>query len=236
MGKIFLIGFCATFGRAEPVFSLNSIKRSEQNSQKNNWSYYRQLGLNYRNQKLYPQAITALEKSSALAPNDINGKIILGWTLHLAGYNNRAQQTLLQAIYLDPFSVRSFNALGIVYLVQDDLPLAILAHSWAAILKPNNEIAYYNLSLAYHRQNIWGAAIITADKAIQLEQDNPHPVVAKALSIWSRGDRVTAQRVFRMAISLDSRYSDLEFLNYLNEAGFSAAQIALSKQILKSLR
>jgi tetratricopeptide (TPR) repeat protein len=195
---------------------------------------FRQQGLNYRSQKLYPQAIAALEKSVNLAPQDINGKIILGWTYHLAGKPSQAQRSLFQAIYLNPFSVQVFNALGIVYLVKGDLPQAVITHNWAAILKSDNEIAYYNLALAYQRLGFYDWAIAVSDQAIQLEPDNPHPPVAKALAVWSGGDRRLAKQIFNKAVRLDSRYADPEFLDYLNEAGFSNQQITLAQEILKS--
>ncbi|AFY74448.1 tetratricopeptide repeat protein [Synechococcus sp. PCC 7502] len=201
----------------------------------NSVSYYRQQGLAYRYQKLYPQAIAALEKSVKLAPQDINGRIILGWTLHLAGNHKQAERSLFQALYINPFSVQACNALGIVYLVQGDLIPAVGVHNWAAILKPDNEIAYYNLSLAYHRLGFFNWAIANADIAIKLEPSNPHPLVAKALAAWDQGDRTWAKQIFKQAINLDSRYADTEFLNYLEEAGFSTGQIALSKKILRLL-
>jgi tetratricopeptide (TPR) repeat protein len=199
----------------------------------NSVAYYRQLGLTYRNQKLYPQAIAALEKSVQLAPQDFNGKIILGWTFHLAGQSKQAERSLIQAAYINPFSVQTFNALGIVYLVRGDLGQAVIVHNWAGLLKSDNEIAYYNLSLAYQRLGFYDWAIATADIAIKLEPNNPHPLVSKSMSLWDRGDRVSAKQVFRAAISLDSRYADSEFLGYLNEAGFSSDQIILSKKILR---
>jgi len=218
---IFLL--LSSFGVSEYCFAQNSV------------SYFRQLGLNYRSQKLYPQAIAALEKSVQLAPQDINGKIILGWTFHLAGQSKQAERSLIQAAYINPFSVQAFNALGIVYLVRGSLGQAVIVHNWAGLIKSDNEIAYYNLSLAYQRLGFYDLAIATADIAIKLEPDNPHPLVSKAMAIWDRGDRSRAKQVFNQAISIDSRYSESGFLDYLNEAGFSSEQIVLSKQILKLL-
>ena len=206
-----------------------------QRSPQNSVTYLRQQGLNYRSQKLYPQAIAALKKSVELAPQDLNSRIILGWTFHLAGQSQESERSLVKAIYINPFSVQAANALGIVYLVRGDLGSAVVVHNWAAILKPDNEIAYYNLSLAYQRLGFYDWAIASADMAIKLEPDNPHPLVAKAIAVRERnseGDRFLAKQIFTQAISLDPRYADFGFLNYLNEAGFSSEQITLSKQIL----
>lgn len=198
-------------------------------------SQYRQQGLSYRQQERFGEAIAAFEKATELAPQDVSARILLGWTQHLAGQEAEAAQSLWSAIYIDPLSVQAFNALGIVYLVRGELSPAISIHSWAALLKPDNEIAYYNLSLAYHRQKLYAMAIANAMRAASLEPDNPHPLVAIAIAHWDNGDRDTAIKTYRDAIGVDGRYKEANFLDYLKEAGFSPDQIETSKQVLAAL-
>lgn len=195
-------------------------------------SKYRELGLSYQRQERYPEAIASMQKSVALDPNNVNGRVNLGWTQHLAGQEDSAAESLWQAAVLHPFSPPTFNALGIVYLVSGDLTAAVFVHTWAAILKPNNEIAFYNLSLAYQRLKLYDLAITTATKAATLEPNNPHPLVALAIAHWDSDDRIRAQLAYKKALDLDSRYSDRGFLNYLKEAGFSPEQIQTSQQII----
>lgn len=199
-------------------------------------SDYRELGLSYRQQERYPEAIAALQKSVELDPDNVSGRVLLGWTQHRAGQTTEAASTLLHSFYQHPFDVPTLNALGIVYLVDGQLSNAVTAHTLAALLKPDNEIAYYNLSLAYQRlqQDEW--AINAAQEAAKLEPDNPHPLVAEAIAHWTQGNQAAAQQVYRQALSLDARYNDAAFLNYLNEAGFSSEQIRLAQQVLASLR
>jgi tetratricopeptide (TPR) repeat protein len=111
----------------------------------------------------------------------------------------------------------------------------VILHSWAAILKSDNEIAHYNLSLAYQRLKLYDLAIAYAQRAMELEPNNPHPFVAEAIAQWTSGDQVLAKRVFNEAVAIDSRYRSAEFLNFLNEAGFSDQQIQTAKQVLASL-
>ncbi|MGI0484597.1 tetratricopeptide repeat protein [Pantanalinema rosaneae CENA516] len=197
-------------------------------------SEYRQLGLTYRNQERYDDAIAALQKAVALEPESQSGRVLLGWTQHKAGQNPQAAETLLQGFYRDLFDVPTLNALGIVYLVSDQLPNAIAAHTWAATLKPDNEIAYYNLSLAFERIGQYDWAIAAAKEAAKLEPSNPHPPVAEAIAHWGNQDTTLAQQTYQQAIELDPRYADAAFLDYLNEAGFSAEQIQTSKRVLAS--
>jgi Flp pilus assembly protein TadD len=195
-------------------------------------SKYRELGLSYQRQERYPEAIASMKKSVELEPNNFNGRVNLGWTQHLAGQEDSAAESLWQAASLNPFSPPTFNALGIVYLVSGDLTTAVIVHTWAALLKPKNEIAFYNLSLAYHRLKLYDSAVSNATKAATLEQSNPHPLVALAIAYWDSDDRIRAQLAYRKALDLDARYSDRNFLTYLKEAGFSPEQITTSQQIL----
>ncbi len=211
-----------------------AIAASPQASDQRAADEYRQLGLSYRKQERLDEAIAALQKSINLDPQNLDGRIILGWTQHLAKKDEAAAASLWEAIYISPTALQAFNAIGIVYLVRGDLSQAVVLHSWAAILKVNNEIAHYNLSLAYQRLKQYDLAIAYAQKAIELEPSNPHPFVALAIAQWAAGDRPNAKKIFREAIGVDARYRSPEFLNFLNEAGFSADQIQTAKQVLAS--
>ena len=215
----------------EPVFAATTA------------SEYRTLGLSYRASERYDDAISALKKSVLLDPQNLSGWVMLGWTQHLAGQEGAAAASLLQALYQDPVLVPALNALGIVYLVSGELTGAVVVHTWAAILKPENEIAYYNLSLAFHRLQLYGLAIATAKKAVALEKANPHPLVALAIAHWdstndprgaSSTHRSAAQQAYRQALNLDFRYRDRAFLTELRKAGFSSEQIKTTEQILSA--
>jgi tetratricopeptide (TPR) repeat protein len=150
---------------------------------------YRASGLIFREQEHFPEAIAAFQKANQLDPINLNNGVLLGWTQHLAGQEEAATQTLVNTAYQDFSNVQTFNALGIVLLTRGNLDDAVWVHSWALGLKPDNEIAYYNLSLAYQRLGQYDWAIATAQKAAQLEPSNPHPLVALAIAQWAKGDR-----------------------------------------------
>ncbi|MEA5598476.1 tetratricopeptide repeat protein [Rivularia sp. UHCC 0363] len=193
---------------------------------------YRLFGLQLRQQGRYNEAITAMEKSVELEPENISGRVNLGWTLHLAGKEGEAATSLWKAIYQKPDFVPAYNALGIVYLVDGNLPAAVIVHSWAGFLKPDNEIAFYNLSLALHQLKIYPLAITTANRAAILEPNNPHPLVAAAISYWDNKDKSLAQQVYRQAINLDARYIQPTFLSHLKKAAFTQEQINTVKELL----
>lgn len=198
-------------------------------------SQYLAQGLRYRASEDYLEAIATLKKSVQLNPT-ISAQVILGWTQHLAGEEDAATKTLLKAASGDLFNVPTFNALGIVFLVSGKLASAVMIHSWATVLKPDNEIAYYNLSLAYQRLKNYDLAIALGNRAAALEPSNPHPFVATAIAYWDSGNRAAAEKAYLEAINLDPRYRDRTFLSHLQQAGLSATQIQTAKILSSQLK
>jgi Flp pilus assembly protein TadD len=199
-------------------------------------SQYRELGLTYREQGRFPEALAAFKTAVKLDASNLSGRVGLSWTQHLAGQEEPATVSLVQTAYRDPSHVPTLNALGIVLLTRGYLDDAVMVHSWALSLKPDNEVAYYNLSLAYNRLRQYSWAISTAQQAAKLEPNNPHPLVALAISYEASGDRKSALNACHEAIQLDSRYSDISFSDQLKQAGFNFDQIQAAKQIFKQIR
>ena len=196
---------------------------------------YRQQGLSYRQQARYEEAIAALKTAVELDPEHVSGQVILGWTQHLAKQHEAAATTLVNAWQADPFAVSTANALGIVHLVQGHLTAAIVTHLWAAHLKPDNEIAYFNLSLAAHRIGYYEWAIELASRAAALEPYNPHPLIAGAIAQWANGNLQDAQRLYQQALSLNSHYGSVNGATSLDAAAFNAEQIQTAQRIVQRL-
>jgi Flp pilus assembly protein TadD len=192
---------------------------------------YRQEGLAFRQQGDMERAIATLNIAAALDPRNPEGQVLLGWTQHLAGFAAPAIDALQTALNYSPEHVPALNALGIVYLVNGQLEAAVETHTRAAELEPNNEIAHYNLSLAYQRLGQTDQAIAAAQTATKLEPSNPHPWVALALAHWSAGDSTQAIANYRQALGLDGRYTSRDYLDHLEQAGFSQEQIEATAEI-----
>ena len=192
---------------------------------------YRQRGLAFRQQGNFERAIATLKIAAALDPRHAEGQVLLGWTQHLAGFAAPAIAALQTALAHSPDHVPALNALGIVYLVDGQLEAAVETHTRAVELQPSNEIAHYNLSLAYQRLGQGDEAIASAQTATELEPGNPHPWVALALAYWSAGNAAQATTTYRQALGLDSRYSSRDYLDHLEQAGFSPDQIAATAAI-----
>jgi tetratricopeptide (TPR) repeat protein len=214
------------------LLSFISIVLTAQSAGAQTAAEYRQRGIQYRAQAQFPQAIESFQTAVDREPKNLAGRIGLGWTLHLANRRPEAINTLQSAILYNPFNIETFNALGIAYLVNGDLVQAVAAHTWATMLNPNNEIPFYNLSLSYERLALYDWAIESAKRAAELEPNNPHPWVALAMAYQGQGDRTSAKQIYQQAISVDARYGDRAFLNFLNEAGFSPEQITKAQALL----
>lgn len=195
----------------------------------------RQEGLRHRQQGDLPKAVAALEEAAKLDWPNVSGRVLWGWTLHLAGQSAEAEGVLTETARNFPEDVPALNALGIVYLVQGNYDRAIETHERARALKADNEIAYYNLALAYERRGEYDLAAQRGQKATELEPGNPHPWVALALVYWRRGERDKAKSLYNQAVRLDGRYRSADFLSHLRQAGFSAEQIAIVEAIRKAL-
>lgn len=193
-------------------------------------------GLDLRSQSDLSAAIAAFTTAASLDPTNLNGLVLLGWTLHLDGQSDRAIATLQQALERDPDHIPALNALGIAYLVAGDLAAAVATHTRAVEGDPNNEIAFYNLSLAYERLQQFDRAIATAERAAQLEPTNPHPWVALSLAHWSDGNGEAAQQHYRQAIALDGRYGSSGYLDHLIQAGFAPEQVTRVRALSADLR
>lgn len=191
----------------------------------------RQEGLRYRQAGNFPKAVAALEEAVQLDRANVSGRVLWGWTLHLAGQSAEAEEVLRETAREFPENVPALNALGIVYLVQGNYDRAIQTHESARQLKADNEIAYYNLSLAYERRGEYDLAAQRGQKATELEPGNPHPLVALALVDWRRGEADKAKSLYNQAVRLDGRYRSADFLSHLRQAGFSAEQIAIVQSI-----
>ncbi|MGF1516306.1 MAG: tetratricopeptide repeat protein [Nodosilinea sp.] len=196
---------------------------------------YRQQGLAFRQQGNFERAIATLKIAAALDPRYPEGQVLLGWTQHLAGFTAPAIAALQTALAHSPDHLPALNALGIVYLVDGQLEAAVETHTRAVELQPSNEIAHYNLSLAYQRLGQGDEAIAAAQTATVLEPGNPHPWVALALAHWSTGDAAQATATYRQALGLDSRYTSRDYLDHLEQAGFSPDQIETTETIRQAV-
>ena len=241
IGAAFTIGSCGNtpIATVSPSPTIPAIAQSTpspvipSSADRKTAQTYRQSGLKLRQRGNYTEALASFEKAAKLDPSNLSGRVLWGWTLHLAEKETEATEVLQQVLAQDANNIPALNALGIVYLVSGNLTDAVKTHQQAVSLNPKNEIAHYNLALAYQRLKKYDPALTHAQQATQLEPNNPHNWVAIALVYWDKGDKIQAKAMYQRAINLDSRYRQSSFLSHLKLAGFSADQIELTNKIQK---
>lgn len=228
-----------------PCLALTPVSNSTVHSTGLNAADYRKQGLTYRNQGQWTGALEALKMAVELDPENLSGRVLWGWTAHLAGEDDQAAAILEANLNRDPFHLETLNALGIVYLVQGKVWPAIVIHGWAGVLKPDNEIAFYNLSLGLQRVGLLDWSIATAEYASVLEPDNPHPLVALALAHGTKAalsaggindtniQDPTLSAIITGTRQLDDRYFNPNFFDHLKEAGFSPDQIDQTRALFQ---
>ena len=116
-----------------------------------------------------------------------------------------------------------------------DVEGAIAANREGIQRDPDNETAFYNLSLALQVFGDYGEAVQAAQRATQLDPQNPHPWVALANAYDLAGDRAQAQVAYRRALALDSRYRDPSFVATLVNYGFTPILVENLQRLRGSL-
>ena len=126
-----------------PIISASDIKAANR---------YRQLGLQYRQQGDLVKSIEALKKSVQLNPNHLDGRVILGWTQHLAKQPLAAQTTLEETIKIAPDHVAAYNALGIaqVKLGWASDTISVYGSAGGVLAHSNTTITGGLWQLGYH--------------------------------------------------------------------------------------
>ncbi|AGY58463.1 tetratricopeptide repeat protein [Gloeobacter kilaueensis] len=176
----------------------------------------------------------ALQKRGLAAGRNrhLNACVNYGWQLHLQGRNRDAIGILTETASLVPDDEKPLNALGVIYLFTGNYSRAVEANRRALQRQPNNEVAFYNLSLGLWELGRFEEAARAAREATRLDSTNPHPWVALAIAEAKAGRPDLAQSAYAQAIRLDRRYRQSPYLARLKRSDFSDRQIAAARALL----
>ncbi|MCS7032063.1 MAG: tetratricopeptide repeat protein [Gloeomargarita sp. SKYG116] len=194
---------------------------------------WRGLGIALGRMGRWADAAQAQARATALEPRYAPGWVLRGWAEHRSGNHPVAVQWLQQALRLDPKNVEAHNALGVVYLFLNQPHNAEASTRTVLKLDPKNGTAWYNLGLSLDRQGRYAEAITAQAQAQKWEPNNPHPLLAQAVSYLAQNQISQARAVFQRAIALDPWYGQAAGLDDLVRAGFSTTQVARLKKLLE---
>jgi O-antigen ligase/cytochrome c-type biogenesis protein CcmH/NrfG len=111
------------------------------------------LGVTYFHLQKIPEAIDALQRAK-VTMTDVNTFRILGTIYLQAGENERAEDELKRAIYLDPKNIQAYNELASLYIHQNEYEKAIDQWKKAMELNPDFAERYlfvYYIGMAYQQ-------------------------------------------------------------------------------------
>jgi tetratricopeptide (TPR) repeat protein len=111
------------------------------------------LGVTYFHLQKIPEAIDALQRAKAYMA-DVNTFRILGTIYLQAGENERAEEELKRAIYLDPTYIQAYNELASLYVPQNEYEKAI--EQWERAIELNVDFKekyafLYYIGMAYQQ-------------------------------------------------------------------------------------
>ncbi|MEK6284909.1 MAG: tetratricopeptide repeat protein [Acidobacteriota bacterium] len=116
------------------------------------WAAYYNVGLALLDAKRFDEARAALERATALKPDEPNVLDALGRAYDGMGDSSNAVTSFKRAIQIDDGMFESFNNLGTVYLNSGDNARAEEQFSAALRLMPGAIAPRFNLGICYKRQ------------------------------------------------------------------------------------
>lgn len=129
------------------------IRLAEKNKGKNfdAWSNYR-IGASYLKNKIYPQAISYLEKSVSLKPFALDFQYKLGAAYLENNQAEKAQTVFLKILHEDKHYEDAYTDLSYISLQKSEWQKAIYYASYAVKLNPLKEQNAINLAVAYYQK------------------------------------------------------------------------------------
>lgn len=167
--------------------------------------------LEARNENL-EQALMALKKAHALAPEEPQVLFTLGSAYFQQGNYEQAIQALKAGLDLEPDSPEALFDMGNAYLKQGDYDSAIASYEKSIDLEEGFWPAINNIGLIEYEQGKLDAAVEKWRVAAEIAENATEPQLAIAVALYHQGNRQEAIAMGKNALSSDSRYASLEFL------------------------
>ena len=162
-------------------------------------SYFEQ-GLRLMEAGDFEQAVAMFESAIKLGLGDIAEIYVCrGEALAYLGQWQAAEDSINEALRLQPYMATAYNERGNVRRFQRDYENAIADYSSAIHIEPTYHEAYYNRALAYEERNRFAEAEADLTRTLRL---NPH--ILQAYEV--RGRVRASQHKFDQAIEDLTRY------------------------------
>jgi serine/threonine protein kinase/tetratricopeptide (TPR) repeat protein len=161
---------------------------------------YFQLGLCYRDLKLYSQANSSFKKALALSPQDFGSYYQLGLLAMEQGNNREAEAYFQDGLRINPDHALILLALGRLYIEMKQFPAAISTLRQATQHDPQHWEAWYELGRAHMRAKEWKSALSALERARQVNATIPEIYSAMATSYLKTNKKVEARQMVNEAL------------------------------------
>jgi tetratricopeptide (TPR) repeat protein len=168
--------------------------------------YHVDLGITYKAQERYEEAIAVYQKAIELDPQYAFAYNNLGITYDDQKRYEEAIAAYQKAIELNPQYAAAYNNLGNTYKNQKRYEEAIAAYQKAIELNPQYAAAYYNLGNTYRDQKRYEEAIAAYQKAIELDPQDAAAYNNLGNTYRDQKRYEEAIAVYQKAIELDPQY------------------------------
>jgi serine/threonine protein kinase/tetratricopeptide (TPR) repeat protein len=169
---------------------------------------YFQLGLCYRDLKLYPQANSAFKKALGLAPRDFGSYYQLGMLAVEQGLYREAEAYFQDGLRIKPDHTLILLALGRLYIEMKQFPVAISTLRQASEHDKMQWEVWYELGRAHMRTKEWKSALSALERARQVNPASPEIYSAMATSYLKTNKKVEARQMVNEALQLDPKNAE----------------------------
>ncbi len=169
---------------------------------------YFQLGLCYRDLKLYPQASSAFKKALGLAPKDFGSYYQLGMLAMEQGNYREAEAYFQDGLRINPDHTLILLALGRLFIETKQFPAAISTLRQVTQHDPQQWEAWQELGRAHMRVKEWKAALSALERARQVNANSPEIYSAMATSYLKTNKKVEARQMVNEALQRDPKNAE----------------------------
>ena len=156
----------------------------------------------------YQKAITYLEKTLQLEPDNAEVYNNLGIAYRKLGHYSKAISALEKAIQLKPNFVEAYSNLGSAYIYFGDYQQAISALEKAIQIDPSFAGTYYNFGFVYTKFGNFQKAAHYLEKAIQIDPNYAEAYNNLAFTYMKLGDYQKAKESTEKAKTLFQKQGD----------------------------
>jgi serine/threonine protein kinase/tetratricopeptide (TPR) repeat protein len=165
---------------------------------------YFQLGMCYRDLKLYPQAMAAFQNAHRVAPQDLGIYYQMGMLAMEQGYMQEAQAHLLEGLKINPDYLPLLIALGHLYIEMRKYKMAVSTLLSVTQRDPAHWEAWFELGRAHMKLKAWKPALNALEQALQQNPDAPVAIqLAMATCYLNVNKKVEARQKVQEVLQRD---------------------------------